>query len=316
MLAQGPLPAQGIAAGATLLAGLGHRGGGGADLIAVSWPGCPTATSTIRTRCGGSSRSVPTRRARCAPRCSPSMITGIAAAWMLLRPAPPPSAPARCGGARPRAAAIVEPPARPRRSLALLGDKNLLFSDDGRGFVMYRPVGRNWIAMGDPVGPPAGAPRTAVALPRSLRPLCGAAGVLPGWRGRPAGLYRCGIRAVQDRRGGARGARRLRPGRARGAQICARPSAAACSASKCSSRCPQPSSRRRMMQELRAVSDRWLTANCRPPRRAFRWAASTNATIRIFPARWSRRDGAIAGLRQPVAAAPIDGELSIDLMRY
>jgi phosphatidylglycerol lysyltransferase len=39
--------------------------------------------------------------------------------------------------------------------LALLGDKNLLFSADGLGYVMYRPVGRNWIAMGDPVGPPA-----------------------------------------------------------------------------------------------------------------------------------------------------------------
>jgi len=40
-------------------------------------------------------------------------------------------------------------------NLALLGDKNLLFSDDGTGFVMFRPVGRSWIAMGDPVGPAA-----------------------------------------------------------------------------------------------------------------------------------------------------------------
>jgi len=40
-------------------------------------------------------------------------------------------------------------------NLALLGDKNLMFSPDGSGFVMFRPVGRSWIAMGDPVGPAA-----------------------------------------------------------------------------------------------------------------------------------------------------------------
>ncbi|WP_341919917.1 bifunctional lysylphosphatidylglycerol flippase/synthetase MprF [Hydrocarboniphaga effusa] len=37
--------------------------------------------------------------------------------------------------------------------LALRGDKALLFSDDGRAFLMYGRQGRSWIAMGDPVGP-------------------------------------------------------------------------------------------------------------------------------------------------------------------
>ncbi len=39
--------------------------------------------------------------------------------------------------------------------LALLGDKALLFSRSGRGFLMYGVSGRSWIAMGDPVGPAA-----------------------------------------------------------------------------------------------------------------------------------------------------------------
>ncbi len=37
-------------------------------------------------------------------------------------------------------------------SLALLGDKALVFSDDLEAFVMYGVSGRSWIAMGDPVG--------------------------------------------------------------------------------------------------------------------------------------------------------------------
>ena len=40
-------------------------------------------------------------------------------------------------------------------NLALLGDKSLLFSESGRGMLMYGVAGRSWVAMGDPVGPPA-----------------------------------------------------------------------------------------------------------------------------------------------------------------
>lgn len=38
-------------------------------------------------------------------------------------------------------------------TLALLGDKRLLLSSSGDGFVMYQVRGNSWIAMGDPVGP-------------------------------------------------------------------------------------------------------------------------------------------------------------------
>jgi phosphatidylglycerol lysyltransferase len=36
--------------------------------------------------------------------------------------------------------------------LALLGDKQLLFSESGRSFIMYAVEGRSWVALGDPVG--------------------------------------------------------------------------------------------------------------------------------------------------------------------
>ena len=37
--------------------------------------------------------------------------------------------------------------------LALVGDKNFLFSSSRRGLIMYGVQGRSWIAMGDPLGP-------------------------------------------------------------------------------------------------------------------------------------------------------------------
>lgn len=37
-------------------------------------------------------------------------------------------------------------------ALALLGDKQLLFSENGEGFLMYGVSGRSWIALGDPFG--------------------------------------------------------------------------------------------------------------------------------------------------------------------
>jgi phosphatidylglycerol lysyltransferase len=44
---------------------------------------------------------------------------------------------------------------RPDALLALMGDKSFLFSDSGLGFLMFATHGRTWVALGDPVGPPA-----------------------------------------------------------------------------------------------------------------------------------------------------------------
>jgi phosphatidylglycerol lysyltransferase len=52
--------------------------------------------------------------------------------------------------------------------LALLGDKQLLFSDRGDAFLMYRIEGRSWVALGDPVG----APGQLLELAWRFRDLC------------------------------------------------------------------------------------------------------------------------------------------------
>ena len=77
---------------------------------------------------------------------------GVVGVRRLFTPAPPaPSLPDRA--ALDRAAAIVATSPVATAHLALTGDKSLLFSGDGRGFVMYAVSRRSWIAMGDPVGP-------------------------------------------------------------------------------------------------------------------------------------------------------------------
>jgi phosphatidylglycerol lysyltransferase len=78
----------------------------------------------------------------------------------LLRPAPPsPALPD--AAALERAAAIVATAPRSDAHLALAGDKQLLFDDEGAGFVMYAVREGTWVSMGDPVGPPVVRERLA-----------------------------------------------------------------------------------------------------------------------------------------------------------
>ena len=48
---------------------------------------------------------------------------------------------------------IVRESPKTYANLALLDDKEFLFSPDKRAFIMYGVQGQSWIAMGDPVGP-------------------------------------------------------------------------------------------------------------------------------------------------------------------
>jgi phosphatidylglycerol lysyltransferase len=54
-----------------------------------------------------------------------------------------------------RAASIVQAQEYADASLALMGDKHLLFSDSGRALLMYGRRSRSWIALFDPLGPRA-----------------------------------------------------------------------------------------------------------------------------------------------------------------
>ncbi len=70
----------------------------------------------------------------------------------LLRPVPPiPDLPTE--EELDRAQVLASKSDRAAAHLAVLGDKELLFHEDGNAFLMYGISGRTWVAMGDPVGP-------------------------------------------------------------------------------------------------------------------------------------------------------------------
>jgi phosphatidylglycerol lysyltransferase len=92
-----------------------------------------------------------------APRSLRAMVgilltAGFGAGWMLLRPF-------AGSTARPtrqeldQATRIVAAQHRTDACLVAMGDKSLLFSADGRAFIMYGRQGRSWVALSDPVGP-------------------------------------------------------------------------------------------------------------------------------------------------------------------
>jgi phosphatidylglycerol lysyltransferase len=70
----------------------------------------------------------------------------------LLHPRPPePSLPSRKDLEKARN--IVKKSPKTYAHLALLGDKEFLFSDSEKAFIMYGIEGRSWVALGDPIGP-------------------------------------------------------------------------------------------------------------------------------------------------------------------
>ena len=74
------------------------------------------------------------------------------AIWSLMRPATGAAEPAS-DDAMERALSIVEAQDMSDANLVRMGDKSLLFSTDGRAFIMYGQRARSWIALFDPVGP-------------------------------------------------------------------------------------------------------------------------------------------------------------------
>ncbi|MBL8201665.1 MAG: bifunctional lysylphosphatidylglycerol flippase/synthetase MprF [Chromatiales bacterium] len=81
-----------------------------------------------------------------------SLLAAVVLLSSLLRPAQPePVLPSAADLERARRVIAASPVAG--ASVALTGDKHLLFAGGDRAFLMYRITGRSWIALGDPVGP-------------------------------------------------------------------------------------------------------------------------------------------------------------------
>src|SRR5271169_1285070 len=74
--------------------------------------------------------------------------------WRVLRPARPRFSAPQAADLE-RVAVLIENGEDTTANLALLGDKNLLFNKDRTACIMFQSSGSSWVAMGDPIGPPA-----------------------------------------------------------------------------------------------------------------------------------------------------------------
>src|SRR5271170_3167141 len=82
------------------------------------------------------------------------MIGAAYGLWRVLRPAPPRFSPPQAADLE-RVALLIENGEDTTANLALLGDKNLLFNKDRTACIMFQASGNSWVAMEDPIGPPA-----------------------------------------------------------------------------------------------------------------------------------------------------------------
>lgn len=236
----------------------------------------------------------------------------VLALWRLLRPAPPP--PARPDvAAVQRAAALVARSPATDAALALVGDKRILFDDEGMGFLMFQIRGRSWISMGDPVGPT----EVADALAWRFRELCDLYGGRPVFYQVDAEhlpLYldlglsplKIGEEAIVDLAGfSLQGAARagLRQSHRRIAKLGLQFEVIE----------PEALDDARMA-ELKAVSDAWLEAkNTRE--KGFSVGRFDPVYLRHFPCALVRQDGRVLAFSNLWPGAD-HAELSVDLMRH
>jgi len=238
------------------------------------------------------------------------VLLAIAAA-RLLRPAPPvPEPPTAAELDRAQAIATRSP--RVDGYLALLGDKDLLFHEDGSAFLMFGVSGRTWVAMGDPIGPPKQQEELAWRF-REMADRHGARAVfyevsneaLPIYLELGLDLRKLGEAArVPLRSFSLEGKRRsdLRQARNRMAR------------ENCCFELLPPSEVALVLDQLQAVSDDWLRSkNTREKR--FSLGFFDRDYLRRLPVAVVRRGGSILGFAN-VWPSEARQECSIDLMRY
>ena len=240
------------------------------------------------------------------------VVLGVAYVLLnLLRPARP--EPAVAGPEElARARTLIAHSDQTLANAALTGDKRLLFSDAGDTFLMYQTARRSWVALGDPVGSPAGAEELVWRL-REMSDHHGADTVFYQTSAERLALYvdlglaplkigeeaRVGL-ADFSLEGGARADLRQTHRRAQrdGASFEVVPAEHVAE----------------LLPLLQPVSDAWLASKATAEKR-FSMGAFSRQYLRQFPLALVRAGGA------PVAFANLwttatRAELSVDLMRF
>lgn len=229
----------------------------------------------------------------------------------LLRPAPAaPAAPSVDDLDRAQAIAARAP--RTTGYLALLGDKHVLFDDAREAFVTYGVSGRTWVAMGDPVGPPARAAELAWRL-RELADRHGADAVF--WEATEDALPVYVDLGLALRKVGEEGRVPLAEFSLEGsARKGLRQTERRMAREGCAFEIVGADGVPAILDELEAISDAWLAARHAREKR-FSLGFFDRAYLSRFPVAVVRRDGRIVAFANVWTSAS-KAELSIDLMRY
>lgn len=249
-----------------------------------------------------------------------AMLLALALARLLRHASADPSAPTNSDLERVRALASTSP--ETVANLALLGDKALMFSERGDGFLMYGVEGRSWVALGDPVGPPA--TRTELAWRfREEADRHGAwpvfyqvsAAMLPLYVDLGLTLHKLGeearvpLDAFSLEGGSRKGLRRVVKDVER---------------TECTFEVVPPEALASLLPELRHVSDRWL-ADKATREKGFSLGRFDERYLSCFPTaivRAAPPDGDSSGTPGEIVAfanvwtGADHEELSVDLMRY
>lgn len=233
-------------------------------------------------------------------------------AMRALSGAHPPAGDRRAG--LERAAIILKSEAtiRPDAHLALLGDKDFLFSETGRSFVQYGSRGRSLIALGAPVGPLDERKAMIWAFRELADRSNGRAVFYSVAREDLADLLDCGL-AVQKigetalvdcaaftMEGGKRSG--LRQTRRRGER------------EALSFEIVPPEGFDEIADDLKAVSDSWLAIH-QGVEKSFSLGRFDPAFLKYFPTAIVRREGEIVAFGNLWLALET-GAVSVDLMRY
>jgi phosphatidylglycerol lysyltransferase len=210
------------------------------------------------------------------------------------------------------AARIARGSPRTDASLALLGDKSLLFNPERTAFLMYAVAGRSWVALGDPVGPAEEREELAWRF-REEADRHGAMPVfylvshdaLGTYLDMGLALLKLGEEAVVKLAGFSLDDEARRPlrrswseARRRGLTFEVVPADGV------------PA----LLPELKAVSDAWL-ARRNAREKGFSTGRFDPAYLARFPAAVARLNGRVVAFANVWTAAP-GSELTVDLMRY
>jgi phosphatidylglycerol lysyltransferase len=251
-----------------------------------------------------------------APRFLRATVVGVSlvvlfAVVRLVRPAPQePACPREAELARVRP--IVAGAASSAAHLALLGDKAILFGDDGASFLMYGVEGRSWVCMGDPVG----SPRAATELAWRFREISDRHGgracfyqvgpeALARYLDLGLAIFRLGEEAIVPLAAFSLDGAERRP---------LRQSFHRAERDGLSFELVPPAGVGALIPELRGISDGWL-ADHRTREKGFSLGFFDEGYLREGPVALVRHDGrpvAFANLWAPSCRA----ELSVDMMRH